>query len=89
MLPPSLIKAIEEATLAIEKDIADRKEDGKEYSDLDLMKKELLEMKLELRKEASEGMNYIIRDSMDWNQPCLKNFSEVRVLLSKYYRKRG
>lgn len=86
--PKNIIKTIEEAIVAVDQDIADRVKDKKTHGDLDQMKKELIEMKKGERLSSSDGMSYIIIDSMDWEQPCLKKFNEVCSLLRKHYRLR-
>jgi hypothetical protein len=85
MLPQNILTAIEEALESVDKDISDRVTKGEGYKDLDRIKDELLQMKLEKRKEASDALGRIIVDSMDWNQPCLKKFNEVIKLLRSHY----
>lgn len=89
MLPENILKAIKEAISAVEIDIQERISNGESFEDLDLMKSELIEMQIEKRKSASDEMGYIIIDSMNWEQPCLKNFNEVRELLRKHFQLRS
>ena len=86
MLPIHILTTIEEALKFVEMDINDRVTRGEGHKDLDHMKAELIEMKSEKRKSASDTISRIIVDSMDWNQPSLKKFNEVRELLRKHYR---
>lgn len=88
MLPMNILAAIEEALSAVERDISERVSRGEGYKDLDYLKAELLEMKSGTRQEASRETSWMIVDSMDWEQPCLKKFNEVRTLLRKHYRLR-
>jgi hypothetical protein len=84
-LPSSILAAIEEALLTVDNDIHRRTANQQDYEDLDRMKSELIEMKSGHRKQASDSMSRIIVDSMDWEQPSLKKFNEVRELLRKHY----
>ncbi len=88
MLPQHILMAIDEALESVERDINERIANSKGHKDLDRIKVELIEMKSEKRKQASDTIGRIIVDSMDWNQPCLKKFNEVRVLLRKYFHLR-
>lgn len=88
MLPMNILTAIEEALDAVERDIHERVSKGEGHKDLDYLKAELVEMKSETRQEASRETSRMIVDSMDWEQPCLKKFNEVRTLLRKHYRLR-
>jgi hypothetical protein len=89
VLPENILKAIKEAISAVEIDIQERISNGESFEDLDLMKSELIEMQIEKRKSASDEMGYIIIDSMNWEQSCLKNFNEVRELLRKHFQLRS
>lgn len=86
--PKHIVEAIKDAIFAVDQDIAERVKIKKTHGDLDRMKKELIEMKNGERLFSSDGMSYIIIDSMDWEQPCLKKFNEVCSLLRKHYRLR-
>jgi len=88
MLPNDIVKEIESAIKAVEFDIDTRKTQNDSYEDLDLIRTELIEMKSEKRKQPSDVISRIIIDSMDWDQPCLKNFNHVCSLLRKHFHLR-
>ena len=86
--PPEIIKAIDDALSSVYFDINERIKENEDYSDLEFIKQELIEMKNGTRLKASGSLSRMIIDSMDWEQPCLKKFNEVRSLLRKHYRLR-
>ena len=86
--PMHIVEAIKNAISAVDQDIAERVKVKKTHGDLDRMKKELTEMKNGERLSCSDGMSYIVIDSMNWGQPCLKKFNDVFSLLRKHYRLR-
>lgn len=88
MLPRDILAAIEEALASVDEDILQRTLAGCGHRDLDRLKVELEEMKSGTRKQASEELTYIIIDSMNWEQPCLQKFNNVRKLLRTHYKLR-
>lgn len=85
----NILTAIEDALDAVERDIHERVSKSEGHKDLDYLKAELVEMKSGMRQEASRETRRMIVDSIDWAQPCLKKFNEVRTLLRKHYRLRS
>ncbi len=81
-----ILDEIESAMKSVDQDIDARRASNEGHGDLDRIKSELIEMRASTRKEASDSLSRIIVDSMDWNQPCLKQFNRVRGLLRKHYK---
>ncbi len=88
MIPQHILNTIDEALESIENDIRQRISNNQGCKDLNYIKAELLEMRSGTRQQASSETSRMIVDSMDWEQPCLKKFNEVRELLRKHYRLR-
>ena len=86
--PQKILDAIDNAIDAVEKDILDRSGRHEGHLDLNLMKKELIEMKEGKRLTCSDDLLYVMRDSMDWDQACRKAFNKVRSLLMEHYHKK-
>ncbi len=86
MLPAEIKVAIERALTQVENDIKKRKQDGLLFGDLNVIKSELLEMREEKRQQSSDRLSRMIIDSMDWDQPALKELNHVVSMLRMHFR---
>jgi hypothetical protein len=85
-LPEHVKKVIEVAIKSIEKDCSDRKQHEKTYGDLLLLKEDLCAILRGEVKQISDRVSRMIVDSMDWDQPCLREFNQAQKVLREHFK---
>lgn len=84
ILPEEILFKITAAETSLRQDIA--RVPGDAHADLDWMLRELDEMRQGTRKQTSSELRYLMMDSMDWNLPSFRKFSEAADAVRRHYR---